>query len=134
VNLRRLGTDDAEHAIAFVHMMDRPKPDAGAMGAWLADDHNVMVGAWVGDEPAGMAYGYHLARPDGGADMLLLYSIDTAEAHRSQGIATRLMEEMKTIARGRMWLLTNESNQAAMALYEKAGGHRKWRDDVMWVF
>lgn len=75
-SIRRLAPADRGAAATlcslFAETADGLGAEAGDLGAWLTDDRNVMIGAWVDGEPAGMVYGYRLPRPDGRADMLLL--------------------------------------------------------------
>lgn len=108
--------------------------DEEAAQAWLTDERNLAVAAFVDGRPVGLAYGYRLERLDLRPDGLLLYSVDVEEAHRRRGIGTALLEAMRRHAPGGMWLLTNTSNEAAMKLYERAGGCRPNLDDVMWTF
>ena len=134
LEVRVLGPGDEADCVRFVALADRAPMDLKDSATWLADDHNVMVGALVDGEPAGMVYGYHLARPDTRADMLLVYSIDIAPSFRRLGAATALIEAMLGLARGSAWVGTNTSNAAAMALYERTGGVRPNDDDAMFVF
>ena len=129
--IRVLVPGDEAAATTLTALFADPASVPGDLGRWLADDHNVMVGAWQDGKPAGMAYGYHLARPDSQADMLLLFSIDVAEAYRRQGIGTALVRAFCEQSPGTIWTITNASNEAAMRMYRAAGGLRPNDDDVM---
>ena len=113
-------------------------PDLARCRALLAEPTFVAVVALAEDgAPVGFAYGHVLHRPD--ADSLLLYSIDTDEAHRRHGAARGMIEALKAlcVARGydEMWVLTDAANAPAMALYPALGGVREAGDiEVMWVF
>lgn len=94
----------------------------------------MAVAAFADSRPVGLAYGYLLPVPGEKADMLLLYSIDVAEGWRRRVLGTQLVEALRRYAPDSMWLLTNASNEAAMALYEQAGGERPHPDDVLFRF
>lgn len=131
MELRVLGPGDEKAATTLTALFADPGAVPGDLETWLADDRNVMVGAYRDGEPAGMAYGHHLPRPDAQPDMLLLYSIDVAEAHRNRGIGTAIVKAFIKEARGTPWVLTNEANEPAMRMYRAAGGTRPNDDDVM---
>jgi ribosomal protein S18 acetylase RimI-like enzyme len=132
--LRRLGMNDSDAAGELTRLFADPDAGPGDLPAWLANESNVMIGAWLDDEPAGMVYGYFLPRPDARADMLLLYSIDVAPAARRQGIGRSLLEAFRREAPEGVWLVTNDSNTAAIALYGAAGAVRPHPDDAMLRF
>ena len=130
----RLTPDDAELAGALAETVGGDRPKADDMREWLAEPTVVAIGAWVDAQPAGFVWGHLLPRYDR-APMLLLYSIDVAATHRQAGIGTALIEAMRTCdPGGGMWVLTNEANRAAIALYAGAGATRPHADDVMFRF
>lgn len=131
VEIRVLHPGDERAATTLTALFADAASVPGNLEAWLADDHNLMLGAWLDGQPAGMAYGHHLPRPDSQPDMLLLYSIDVAEACRGQGIGTALVRTFGVQSRGSFWTITNASNEAAMRMYQAAGGTRPNDDDVM---
>ena len=131
---RRLGPEDAALARELAGHFGEPAGDPETIAAWLADERNVAVAAFDEGRPVGLVYGYRLPRMDEQPDALLLYSIDVVEPARRRGIGTRLVAAMRRQASGPLWLLTNESNEAAMALYRGAGGDRPAADDVLWTF
>jgi ribosomal protein S18 acetylase RimI-like enzyme len=79
--------------------------------------------------------GYLLRRPDRPAPQFLLYELDVPSAYRRHGIARMLVELFLTEARAagahEVWVMTNEGNRAAMALYQKCGFVRINDDDVL---
>ena len=129
--IRRLRPGDEEAARAFTALYADPDAGPGDLAAWLANPHNVMVGAFKDGAPAGMAYGHVLERPDDRPDMLLLYSIDVGEAFRRRGIGTALTRAFAAEGADGAWLVTNVSNEAAMRMYGAAGGERPHDDDAM---
>lgn len=112
---------------------ERPTPERCRQ--LLANSSFVAVAA-MAPGPVGFAWGHFLAHPEG--DALLLYSIDVAEAARRQGAARAMVEAMKALAQARgcyeMWVATNRSNAAAVALYTAAGGISDADDEVVFAF
>ena len=58
--------------------------------------------------------------------MLLIYDLEVDASHRRKGIATALMNEARDHARQigaqETWLVTEDDNSEARALYESLGG------------
>ena len=134
VEYRRLSPTDAD---LFQATTARFKGrDAGTAHAreWLASDHNLAIVALEGRTPLGWVYGNELPRVEREQSMVLLYEIDVAESHRRAGVGTELLRRFRELAAAPVWLLTNESNDAAMALYRSAGGERPNDDDAMFRF
>lgn len=98
---------------------------------WLSSDRHVAIVALEGRTPVGWVYGYALPRVERDETMFLLYEIDVDATHRRQGIGSELVRRFRELAAGPVWLLTNESSEAAMHLYRAAGGSRPNRDDVL---
>jgi len=103
--------------------------------AFLRDRRLVAVVATEDERPVGWAWGVLLPHPERPRPMCLLYSVDVDRHRRRGGIGRALVEALATEAsrRGaeRMWLLSNSSNSAAMALYRSVGMTRPHRDDVL---
>ena len=100
--------------------------DPAYMCTFLADDRHYFIVAYVEDEPVGYAFGYRLCRFDGRAPVMFFYEVAVAQHHRRRGIGRALVEDLKRLAKadgcGKMFVPTNRSNEAAMALYRAAGG------------
>jgi ribosomal protein S18 acetylase RimI-like enzyme len=126
--VRRLGPGDED----VVRALAEEEPRVGL----LSDEATIFLAAFQGDEPIGFVFGYELPRRHGTPSMLFIYEIEVEEAHRRQGIATRLMTELEQIARargiGEAFVLTEPDNEAANVLYESLGGERS--DTVMWDY
>ncbi len=131
ITTRRLGPADTQDAPVFMRRFGHPERELIDELIWLGEARHVLIAAWIGGEPAGMVYGYALPRFDDAPAPHLLYSIDVSEAHRRRGVARALLAAFHAECPGGVWLLTNGSNTAAMALYESAGGTRPHTDDVM---
>jgi GNAT superfamily N-acetyltransferase len=129
------GGDEALLIAAAEAMQDEPPTPARARQL-LADPCFVAVVALGGGAPVGLTFGHVL--PQLTRTALLIYSVDTAEAHRRQGAARAMIEALRSLclARGyyEMWVPTNASNAPAMALYAACGGVRDAPDDVIFAF
>ncbi len=105
---------------------------------FFANDNHVLVWASLEDLPAGFAFGQVLYMPHKTAPLFFLYSIDVFPPYRRRGVATALLQWLLAWARKRgcseMFVMTNDSNDAAMTLYERTGGIRESKDDVLFVY
>jgi GNAT superfamily N-acetyltransferase len=140
VTIRRLHEGDEDAAVRVIEdlkfRMDEVvgvSVNPAYMRGFLADDRHYFIVAYVGDKPAGYAFGYRLCRFDGRAPMLFFYEIGVAEHHRRSGIGGALVKELKRLAKadgcGKMFVPTNRSNEAAMALYRATGGEEGFDED-----
>ena len=104
--------------------------------ALLRDETYDMVVALDAGTVAGRVYGNVLHRHTG-CD-LLLYEVDTLPEHQRKGVALAMLEFLKRLMQegnyGEMWVLTEEDNIPARALYKKAGGHEEGSPAFMYVF
>jgi ribosomal protein S18 acetylase RimI-like enzyme len=126
--VRRLGPGDED----VVRTLAEREPQVELLG----DEATIFLAAFDGDRPVGFVFGYELPRRHGAPSILFVYELDVDEAHRRQGIATRLMTELERIARERGitegFVLTDPGNDAANALYASVGGERS--EAVMWDY
>jgi aminoglycoside 3-N-acetyltransferase I len=90
----------------------------------------VALAALDGDEVVGGLAAYVLDKFERERSEVYVYDLAVAEAHRRRGIARRLLEALKPIARARgawvMYVQADRSDAAAIALYESLGT----REDV----
>jgi aminoglycoside 6'-N-acetyltransferase I len=109
-------------------------PDKAA--ALLLDPTYFMVVALDAGEIRGRVYGNILHRHTGSD--LLLYEVDTLAEHQRKGTALAILDFLKELMRkrsfGEMWVLTEQNNAAARALYKKAGGSEEDSPTSMFVF
>jgi aminoglycoside 3-N-acetyltransferase I len=135
VNVRRLGPGDEDVVIGLA---EQTAPTRDHAAAFLGDDRMIFLVAFDGEEPLGLLFGYELLRRHGDATIFFVYEVDVRADHRRRGVATALFGELERLARGRgiprAFVLTAESNEPAMRLYESVGGVRPYEDDVMWRF
>ena len=136
ITVQRTGSGDvglARHAVREVH--GRANVDDAELATFLADRANHLHVAVHAGEVVGSLNGYALRHPGRREPQFLLYEIDVLAAWRRRGIATRLVESFMASARDagafEVWVPTNASNDAAMALYRRCGFVRRNTDDVM---
>jgi ribosomal protein S18 acetylase RimI-like enzyme len=102
----------------------------------LADPRTLMLVAFDGERPVGLVLAHELPRRHGDRSKLFVYDVEMAESHRRRGIASALLERLAELARERGirvgFVLTDEDNVPANALYRGAGGTSS--KDVMWEF
>ncbi len=110
-------------------------PDADTMEDFLAAGQNILLVAEEEGTPLGLLLAYRLARWDQPRPMMFVYEIEVLEPYRRQGIGRALVAEIRRISRQagclKLFLITNASNTAAMALYASTGARRSADDDVL---
>jgi ribosomal protein S18 acetylase RimI-like enzyme len=133
MDIRTLASGDEDLLIAAVALTDEGPLSPERASKHLADQDLVSVVAVDGGEVVGFIYGHVLRRFE--AVSFFIYSVDVADTHRRRGIAKAMMAALSAqTAQGRwdeMFVLTNRSNAAAMALYARAGGVVPDPDDVV---
>jgi ribosomal protein S18 acetylase RimI-like enzyme len=114
----------AEEIFAASPLLDSPAL-ADATARFLDEPGHHLLVAYVGSEPAGIVSGVELTHPDKGTEMFL-YELGVAERHRGRGIGPRLVTALADLARESgcygMWVLTDDANTAALAVYRACGG------------
>jgi len=107
---------------------------------FLNDPHNALFVAFLKDRAVGFLTANLLQRFDKRGAEVLLYEIGVHEDFRQIGVGKALIKEVKLWAKDagadEVWVLTNRSNTAAVALYQSMGGgtETKTPDEVMFVF
>jgi ribosomal protein S18 acetylase RimI-like enzyme len=116
--IRRLGWEDAGLLAELCERFGKGRPDAR-----ILDEPTVHVFAAIEDgEVAGFAYCHVLPRLDG-TENVFLYELGVDERFRRRGLGRALVGEALRLAGGRrLFVLTDEDNAAARALYRESGG------------
>jgi ribosomal protein S18 acetylase RimI-like enzyme len=132
----RAKTTDVELAReAMLELHERKRFDREAMLKFLADPENYLFLALEGERVAGSLFGYSLVHPPMREPQFLLYEIDVRPQSRRRGIGKALVQafisEARTAGAFEVWVITNQSNVAAMAMYASCGLRRENPDDVM---
>jgi ribosomal protein S18 acetylase RimI-like enzyme len=128
MEIRRAEPGDEERVKAAERLFDDPV-DLEATRRFLADEANHLLIAYVDGEPAGFVTGTELTHPDKPVPELFLNELAVEEAHRGRGIGTALVTALWELAQSRgcrgMWVLTDDDNEAALTVYQRAGGTRR---------
>ena len=123
---------------AAAHLFD-DAPDDAATSAFLADDRHHLLIASIDGQPAGFVSAVELLHPDKPRPEMFLYELGVDERYRRRGVATALLATLVALCRtrgcGEMFVITEGSNDAALAAYQKADAVRE-ADSVMlhWQF
>ncbi|MGD0611790.1 MAG: GNAT family N-acetyltransferase [Anaerolineales bacterium] len=107
---------------------------------FLKDPSNALFVAFLENRAVGFLTANRLQRFDKRGAEVLLHEIGVNEDFRRRGIGKALIDEVKHWAKeaaaDEVWVLTNRSNTAAVALCQSEGGttESKTPDEVMFVF
>ena len=137
----RLGAHDAERlrrlnalfadAFGDTETYLAQPPDPAWVQQTLANPQVIALVAERGDDVVGGLVAYELPKLERRRSEVYLYDLAVAEAHRRQGIATRLIDALRAIARERgawvVYVQADHGDDPAIALYTKLGV----REDVM---
>lgn len=135
--IRRLGPGDEARVMEAASLFDDP-PHLDAVRGFLADPASCLLLAEFDGQPAGFVRAHDLRQLHTPRPQVLLYEIAVATAFQRRGIGRALIEELKSLCQSRgaseIFVITNESNEAAMALYRATGAHRPAPDDVVFDY
>jgi len=136
VTLLRARDADADLAReAIIELHGRTPVDETAMVEFLRDPARYLLLALEDRWVVGSLNGYALTHPHRREPQFLLYEIDVRPQRRNRGIGKTLVKTFIAEARAagafEVWVLTNQSNEAAMAMYSHCGLRRQNHDDVM---
>ena len=130
--VRRLEPGDEETLVALRAAYERPIPGGGEV---LRDERAHVLAAFRDDRPVGYALVYVLSRIDD-RTMAFVYDVGVEEPFRRQGVGRELLDAAKALMAEsgayKMFVLTDEDNEAAMALYAASGGERGVPEVVWW--
>jgi ribosomal protein S18 acetylase RimI-like enzyme len=119
--IRRLDWEDAPLLAELCERFGKRRADAR-----ILDERGVHVLAAIEDgEVVGFAYCHVLPRLDG-SENVFLYELAVDERFRRRGLGRALVEEALRLAgRRRLFVLADEGNEPAAALYRSAGGEEQ---------
>lgn len=91
----------------------------------LADDTFVALIAYAGDEAVGGLAAYELKKFEQERSEFYIYDLAVSETHRRRGVATALIDRLKTIAAERggwvIFVQADRGDEPAIRLYSKLG-------------
>ena len=109
--------------------------DEVALDEFLANPEHYLVLAIEQERVVGSLYGYALRHPYRREPQFFLYGIDVRPEYRSRKIGSALLDQFIREARlagaFEVWVLTNRTNEAAMAMYAHSGLKSSSTDDTM---
>ena len=115
-----------------------PVPDDATSARFLGAETTHLLVAFAGSDPVGVLLAYELPRRHGDETKMILYEIGVREDWRRRGVGRGLIERFGDLCRERgarrAFVLTDEANEAAMALYASTGGQRARTDDVVFFY
>ncbi|MBX3500756.1 MAG: AAC(3)-I family aminoglycoside N-acetyltransferase [Alphaproteobacteria bacterium] len=107
------------------------RPDAEYLARLLARDSFIAIVALKDGAVVGGLAAYELHKFEQARSEIYIYDLAVAQAHRRQGIATALIEELRRIGRQRgAWVIfvqADHGDDPAIALYTRLGV----REDVL---
>ena len=132
--IRRLGAGDVDLMEAANRLFGEvfaeegyhgPPPGRDHLIRLLADEKFIALTAWIDDRMVGALAGYELVKFEAERSEIYIYDLAVREEYRRCGVATALIESLKSIARGRgAWVIfvqADPPDAPAVALYEKLG-------------
>jgi aminoglycoside 3-N-acetyltransferase I len=114
-------------AVAFgeIDTYTRAMPDVAYWSKLLAKPHIIVLVAIVAGAVTGGLVAYELEKFEQDRREIYVYDLAVAEPYRRQGIATGLLNSLRTIAAGRgaycIFLQADLGDGPAIALYESLG-------------
>ncbi|MEM9747960.1 MAG: GNAT family N-acetyltransferase [Actinomycetota bacterium] len=139
MEIHEFGPDDDADTVGTLFTSIDPTTSVAAgvqeveVAGFLRDPAAFLLGAYVGHEPVGLAWGVHMKYPSGRLTTYL-HQLDVRQEYRRRGIGTALVSAAMDLGRrrgaDRFWLSTGGHNVAAQAVYESLGGDRKPLGDV----
>lgn len=101
------------------------RPSEGYVNELLASPTFIALVALDGERVVGGLVAYELRKLEQERSELYIYDLAVVEAHRRQGIATALIEELRAIGRRRgayvVYVQADPPDAPAVALYSKLG-------------
>ena len=118
-------------AFGEVETYSGARPSPAYLRKLLGSEHFIALAAVRGAEVVGGLAAYELRKFEQERSEIYIYDLAVAAAHRRQGIATALIEQLRTIAAERgayvLFVQADPVDAPAVALYSKLG----IREDVL---
>jgi aminoglycoside 3-N-acetyltransferase I len=138
MRIRRLDASDAELGVAAVRELKGRTVSVSQLEAFLTESCNYLLVADESAAPIGFLLAYRLARIDRPSAKMFIYELEVTAQYRRRGVATSMITMIRELARReRMmstFVVTNWSNEAAVAFYRSTGGRAANGDDLVFVY
>jgi len=112
-----------------VETYGKNRPSAGYLQRLLGSDYFITLAALKGNEVVGGIAAYELKKFEQERSEIYIYDLAVAAAHRRQGVATALIEELKNLAAARgayvMFVQADIGDDPAIELYTKLGAREE---------
>jgi len=119
---------------AIVEVDGRTMLDEAALVEFISDPARYLLLAMEGGRVVGSLNGYALQRPYRREPQFLLYEVGVRPDCRNRGVGKALVAEFISEARTagafEVWVVTSETNEAAMAIYKRCGLGRETQNDA----
>lgn len=123
LRIERMGAHDLDRVLVAAELFDAPPTEAATRRFFAEPGHHLLI-AYEDDEPAGFVSGVEVAHPDKPVEMFL-NELGVRESSQGRGIGRTLIAALRDLAIERgcagMWVLTDETNPAALKAYRAAG-------------
>jgi aminoglycoside 3-N-acetyltransferase I len=141
IQIRALGSEDVAALRAMLSMFGRAfgepqtyiaaQPDDAYLAKLLSGGEFVAVAAFDESNLIGGIAAYVLPKFEQARTELYIYDLAVEEAHRRNGVATAMIDELKKVAAARgiyvIYVQADQGDEPAIALYTKFGV----REDVL---
>jgi ribosomal protein S18 acetylase RimI-like enzyme len=132
--LRRLSAESAAFDVEGAEPRPREPLSGEAARRFLSDPGTHLFVAFERDEPVGMLLAYDLLRRHCDERMAHVYELGVRRDRRRRGVGRRLFEAFRARCRASgiraAYVLTESSNEEAIAFYASVGGRRPDPDTI----
>ncbi|HLW97363.1 MAG TPA: GNAT family N-acetyltransferase [Candidatus Acidoferrales bacterium] len=119
---------------AITEVDGRTVLDEAALVEFISDPARYLLLVIESGRVIGSLNGYALQRPYRREPQFLLYEVGVRPECRNRGVGKALVAKFISEARSagafEVWVITSETNEAAMAMYESCGLGRETQDEV----
>ncbi len=138
ITIRRLQAGDegpASHVAAVFKSAVLP---TSAATRFLTNPANYLITAELGERLVGFVLAYRLDRLDRPQGQLFVYEVAVRPEVQRQGIATRLIEEIRRVVTAEClmeaFVVTDRGNQGARQLYACTGAYVEAGESMVYVY
>ncbi len=138
VEFKRLTTEDIDIYQSVVRNFRQQEVSKEKAYSFLVNPTNIVYVAHQKRNAAAYIMCYRMNRMDNGNDIMTIFHLFVLENYRRQGIARKLMDLVLNYAREEklhyVFLITQNDNPAANALYLSCGGYNHPKDKEVYFW